>query len=130
MTLDAGDLQRGRALTTIGVLLVDEDNGILKSIVRDALETAPDVDVVGELTDIRDTSEVVERTGSDAVVWIVEDARCTGEPAELLCRHPMLRVLAIERTGRQGFLWRMRPSRRALGELSPRKLVSALLEEP
>lgn len=117
-------------MTTIGVLLVEEDHGILSSIVRDVLEHDPGVELVGELADIRDTSEAVDRTGSDAVVWIVTDTRRDVAAAELLCRHPTLRVLAVELCGRDGFLWRMRPSRKAIGELSPHKLISALCGEP
>lgn len=113
-------------MATIGVLLVQEDNGILSSIVRDALQADPELDLVGELTDIGETSAAVQRTGSDAVVWIVEDARRTMTPAELLVRHPALTVLAVERDGREGFLWRMLPRRKAMGELSRQKLISAL----
>jgi hypothetical protein len=117
-------------LTTIGVLLVEETRGILSGIVRDVLDADPGVDLLGELADIRHTEEEVERTGSAAVVWIVADARRSMAPAELLRRHPALRVLAVEDGGREGFLWRMRPSRTPVGELSPRKLICALRDEP
>jgi hypothetical protein len=117
-------------LTTIGVLLVQEDNGILASIVRDALLADPGLDLMGELTEIGETSAAVERTGSSAVVWIVPDARRTMTPAELLVRHPALIVVAVERDGRDGYLWRMLPRRKAMGELSCQKLVSALHGRP
>ena len=110
-------------MATIGVLLVEADRGILSSIVRDVLATAPQVEVRGELPAIRATSDAIERTGSDAVVWISSDARGSVAPAELLNRHPTLRVLVVERSGRNGFVWRMRPSRRA-------NLISALGADP
>jgi hypothetical protein len=117
-------------LTTIGVLLVQEDHGILGSIVRDALLADPELDLLGELTEIGETSAAVQRTGSSAVIWIVADARRTMTPAELLVRHPALTVLAVEREGREGFLWRMLPRRKAIGELSRQKLISALRGQP
>jgi hypothetical protein len=124
--LAAAIRKSGSDLNTIGVLLVEEDHGILTSIVRGVVQADPELELVGELTDIDDTSAAVERTGSEAIVWILGDARGTVAPAELLYRHPWLKVLAVERDGRQGFLWRMLPRRKAVGELSPSNLVAAL----
>lgn len=107
-----------------------EDQGILSGIVRDVLQKDPELELVAELTDIDGTSEAVERTGSRAVVWIVGEPRRSSAAAELLYRHPELTVLAVEQAGRRGVLWRMLPTPRPVGELSPGKLVAALRGGP
>lgn len=113
-------------MSTIGVLLVVGHSGVLSGIVRAALESDPAIDLRGELTEADDVADAVERSDADAVVMIATNAGHISAPADLLRRHPKLRVLAVEGDGRLGYLWQMRPVRAELGELSPGRLTSAL----
>jgi hypothetical protein len=114
----------------IGVLFVEGQHGILSDLVRDVLEADPSVDLVGGSTGMDDTAEAVARTGCDAVVWMVADARQAVAPAELLRHHPALRIVAVESMGREGSLWQMRPQRARLGQLSPERIIAELHRRP
>lgn len=114
----------------IGVLLVDARPGILSDIVRNVLEAATSVDLVGDVRDIDDTVDAVASSGCDAVVWMVADARHAVTPAELLRQHPFLRIVAVEGTGEEGSLWLMRPHQAPLGRLSPTRIIAELQHQP
>ncbi len=68
----------------MGVLLVEGRHGVLSDMVRDVLEHAPGIEVVGDVTDIDDTSDAVGRTGCEAVVWIVPEPAAAVAPPALL----------------------------------------------
>jgi hypothetical protein len=114
----------------IGVLLVEGQHGVLSDMVRDVLQHAPRIALVGDVTEIADTMDAVARTGCDAVVWVVPHAHDAVAPPDLLRRHPKLRIVAVEARGREGSLWRMRPHRTRLDRLSPDGIVQELLRDP
>ena len=113
----------------MGVLLVEGRHGVLSDMVRDVLEHAPGIEVVGDVTDIDDTSDAVGRTRCEAVVWIVPEPAAAVAPPALLDRHPALRILAVEGRGVHGSLWRMHPHRTRLEALSPEGIVAELLRD-
>jgi hypothetical protein len=113
----------------IGVLMVEGRHGVLSDVVRDVLEHAPGIELVGDVTDIDDTSDAVGRTGCEAVVWMVPEAAAAVAPPALLDRHPALRILAVEGRGEHGSLWRMHPHRTRLDTLSPEGIVAELLRD-
>ena len=114
----------------IAVLLVEGQHGVLSDMVRDVLEHAPGIDVVGDVTEIAETADVVERTGCDAVVWVVPAETAAIAPHDLLRRHPTLRIVVVESRGEQGSVWRMRPTRTRLDLLSPESIIEELSREP
>jgi hypothetical protein len=113
----------------IGVLLVEGRHGVLSDMVRDVLEHAHGIELVGDVTDIDETSDAVARTGCEAVVWIVPEAAAAVAPPAVLDRHPTLRILAVEGRGLHGSLWRMHPHRTRLETLSPEGIVAELLRD-
>jgi DNA-binding NarL/FixJ family response regulator len=110
----------------IGVLLVQGQHRILSDIVRDVLEADSSVELVGQVASIEDTVDAIARSRCDAVVWMVDDARQAEAPVELLRHAPGLRIVAIEGGGREGSMWRMRPQRERLGQLSPARIIEEL----
>ena len=114
----------------VGVLLVEGQHGVLSDMVRDVLEHAPCVELVGRVTETGHTMRAVERTACDAVVWIVPRAEDAVAPPDLLEGHPRLRILAVEGHGQKGSLWQMRPHRKRIDTLSPEGIVEELLREP
>lgn len=113
-------------MAKIGVLLVDGQPGVLSDIVRDVLSADQSVDLMGCVTSIADCVDAAARGDCDAVVWMLPDGVEAVAPERLLRRHPAMRIVAVERTGRYGSLWRMRPHHTRLGELSPERIISEL----
>ena len=109
--------------------MVEGRHGVLGDLVRDVLEHAAGIELVGNVTDIDETSDAVGRTGCEAVVWMVPEGAAAKAPPALLDRHPALRILAVEGRGKHGSLWRMHPHRRRLDTLSPAGIVAELLRE-
>lgn len=70
--------------------------------------------------------DVLARTPVDAVVVDLAGPYGPAEIDEILAVHPRLRLFGIADGGRSGFLFELRPHREALGELSPRQLVSVI----
>jgi len=110
-------------LDVIGVVLVREQKGILRDIVRDILEAHASVEVVGEVTDPRTVVATVERTHAQAVVWLDPVRTARFESAtELLRSHPNFRFLTVHGDARHLLTTRY-------GEASPRGLIEALTEQ-
>lgn len=130
VTLVHPDPWRGGDVDKIGVLLVEGQLGMLSDIVRDVLEADPNIDLLGQVTDIADTVDAVERSQCDAVLWMLPDAGQAVAPADVLRHHPALRIVAVEGRGQHGSLWRMRPQRTLLGQLSPERIIAELRGVP
>lgn len=99
-------------------------SGILADIVRDVLEAASDMTVVGELPDADRLADTLERTQADVVIWGVDEGHRSDPPDYLLGEYARPNILAVEGDGVRGVLWNLRPVRTPLGELSPSSLVS------
>ena len=112
-------------MRSIGVLLVTGRSSILSDIVRGIVANAPGLELLAEVTGERPISADLGRTAAQAVIWIVDDAERADAHA-ILMGHPDLQIVTVESDGRRGSVWRMRPSREPLGELSPERLVAAL----
>lgn len=113
----------------IGVLLVEDQHGILSDIVRHILEAESSIDLVGDVT-ATDSVEAVAHSDCDAVVWMLSKRSEPVAPLDLLRHHPALRIVAVEDAGERGSLWRMRPHRMPLGRLSPERIVAELRGMP
>jgi DNA-binding NarL/FixJ family response regulator len=98
--------------------------GILLGVLRQILDQ-PDLEVVGVVEDPAMVLGTVERTSADVVV-LGEDGDSAGVAARVVERHPGVNVLAVTPDARQAFLYRLRPTRTALGELSPDRLLTAI----
>lgn len=103
--------------------MVVEEPGLWSETVRGVLEADAEIEVRGEIDDCAQIYQAVDRTGADVVVWLTGDMEHVIEPCRrLLGRLPRLRVLAVK-DGTKASVWRMRPTRRRLGRLSPETLV-------
>jgi hypothetical protein len=98
---------------------------MLRQIVRQIAEDAPELDVVAELPDANLDSPEVLRAEPDVVIT---GADRTSEDAvtDLLRRRHAIRILGISADGRQVTLHELRPQRVPLGELAPAILVAAI----
>jgi hypothetical protein len=98
---------------------------MLASIVRDVVAAQSDMEVVDPPSRV-DASTAAEL---DADVVVVGRGGGGEEAfAELLDARARLRVLAISSDGRRGALSELVPRERALGDISPTSLVSAIRE--
>jgi DNA-binding NarL/FixJ family response regulator len=68
---------------------------------------------------------VAEEYQPDLLIAAVDDPRVE-QFDEVFAIRPMMTVLAVVGDGRQSFLYRLRPIRERLGELSPETLLSAV----
>jgi DNA-binding NarL/FixJ family response regulator len=108
----------------IGVVLVDMPR-MLRQILRTSVQAHPDFSVLAELPDAEHLADVAAETDTRFV--ITDAATATREGVErLLALRPQIRVLGIERDGRETFLYELRPQRIPLGEVSSETLVDVM----
>jgi hypothetical protein len=93
---------------------------MLGAIVSDIVREQPDLELFTAGDDVAAT------VGETDAQFVLLHAADEGECTELLNRFPRLRVLSVEDDGRHGVLYELRPYRRALGEVSPMRLINAL----
>lgn len=98
--------------------MVVEERGVWSEAIRDLLDADAKLEVRDEIAGDADIPEAVERANADVVVWLTRDPKAMTEGCrKLLDRCPRIRVLAVK-DGRRASVWRMRPTRRRVGELS------------
>lgn len=93
---------------------------MLGHVISDIVREQPDLELIAA------GENVAATVGATRAQFVLLHAAREEECAELLDRFPRLKVLSVEDDGRQGFIYELRPCRRALGELSPARLISAL----
>src|SRR4051794_31486953 len=99
---------------------------MLHDVVDEILGVEPDLYVVADGVAPGALLEHVERTRPDVVVLWAESASPPPMCEELLGRFPRLSVVAIEDRGQRASIYRMRPMRVRLAEISGNKLVATI----
>ena len=113
-------------------VLVCDIPEMLREIVIGLLEREPDFDIIAPSSAPMELSQAVKRYAPDVLVSGATVARNGDhEPyAELLSAGFRFKVITVAEDGRQGYLYRLRPERVPLGELSSECLAKAVREHP
>jgi DNA-binding NarL/FixJ family response regulator len=108
------------------VLLVGM-HGILGEIVREIVSHQPDLEIAGEVGDSCELRSLIEPASANVVIACLADEPSLGDTyPELLDHHSRLKLLAVHGDGRHASLFRLRPERLPIGDLSPDVLVEAI----
>ncbi len=107
-------------------MLLAATPGLLGEIIKDAATKEGGIDIVGDLRSLNELPEAVQRADAEVVVCGLPGAALPGLFEEVLTKHPRATVVAIEADGRHSALYRLRPQRSPLGELSPRQLLDVI----
>ena len=106
------------------IVLVDVHR-LAAQIIEQAAAEHPSISIVAHVARPAALVEAVERSEAEFVITAVDDE---AEVTALLREHPNIRVLAVTDDEREMFLYELRPHKRRLGELSPRRLLQILTE--
>ena len=96
---------------------------ILREIIERAVGGEPDLELVQSGPE-RSLRAAVEASAAEFVISGADHD--FAEVARLLDERPRLRVLAVAGDGREAFLYELRPTRTALGEVSQQAIVDAI----
>jgi len=103
---------------------------MMVDIVKDSIAPYDDIDVVGEVpkSAVGGQARLIEaaRTAQADVILMSAAAEDTTDYDSLLFQRPCLKILTISADGRYGFLHKLMPEVRPLGEVSPGVLVDAI----
>jgi chemotaxis response regulator CheB len=110
------------------VILANESR-LLREMLERAINKAPDLEVVGQLTDFARLPSLLENTDAQAVILpLLPTGKIPGVADSLLAEHPSLQVLAIAADGSQVKAKWLEPHEKDLGDLSLGELI-AILED-
>jgi DNA-binding NarL/FixJ family response regulator len=113
---------------SIRVLLIDMPQ-MLRQIIRQTLARDPRFQIVGEYTEHVAIDVAVDRSQADYVIMGSDVFESHAVRHRLLEDGPRVRVLALGADGAQTTLYELRPHEVALGELSPKRLVSVMADD-
>lgn len=102
---------------------------LLHDIVHSVLSAESDIEIAEASVSPKDIQAPDMLRNTDVVI-VAEPALSNADYEWVLYQHPRLRVVAIAGDGRAAALYELRPSRVALGDLSPRTLVDAVRSQP
>jgi DNA-binding NarL/FixJ family response regulator len=107
-------------------VLLAGTRGLLGEIIMEAARTERDIEIVGQLDSLDELPDATRLASVDVIVCGLPVAALPGLFDELLTANPRATVVAIEADGRRGAVYRMRPQRSPMGELSPRELLEVI----
>lgn len=107
-------------------VLLSTPSRMLHEMLSEVIQVQPDMELVSDADGTAGLRGAVARTHPDILVVIPEHKIDRGSFEDLLFAAPRLRVLAVSDNGRTGLLYRLRPSRARLGEMSPAALLDAI----
>jgi chemotaxis response regulator CheB len=113
-------------LERIRVLLVGI-RGILGELIYEIVAQQPDMEVVGQLVDDRELLSATRSTRCDAVILgLTEEQVLPAACLELLEAHPGITILTVLMNGSHAFVYRLKPERSSVGDLSTATLTDAI----
>ena len=103
---------------------------LLREIVIRLLAEEPDIDIIAPGKVATGLTEALQRYAPDVLVvgYAVSRNGSDGPRAELFSTDLRLKVITVADDGRSGYLYRLRPERVPLGELSSECLANAVRE--
>jgi hypothetical protein len=105
-------------------------SNMLSNVLTAALAQAPDIVVAGNVGEGEDLASEIRLASADALILQSSQPGAAESFAPLLRRFPALKVVAIDGTGRRGFVHQLHPYSIRLAKLSADVLQSALRTGP
>jgi DNA-binding NarL/FixJ family response regulator len=99
---------------------------MLSDIVRNTVANEPDMTVVAEFSGRRALIDALEADGGDVVIVGTKEPEEPSVPIRMLAASPHIKVLMLEIRGRSAAMYELRPHRRSLGDVSPKRLIQAI----
>jgi hypothetical protein len=100
---------------------------ILRDVITEIVADQPDMEVVGDLPDGANPATVEDLGGSFVAIRVGNDGELPDVGARLLERRARgFRILGLSSEGRTGFLYELRPTQIAIGEVTPERLLRAI----
>jgi DNA-binding NarL/FixJ family response regulator len=112
------------SVESLRILIVDMP-AMLREIVRDAVDGAADMEVIAEVGGEEPITTTICDASADVVLMDAAHPELS-EDSHLARSTARLRLLAVEASGREAFLYTLQPVRTPLGELSPDRLLDAI----
>jgi DNA-binding NarL/FixJ family response regulator len=105
-------------------------SNFLRSLVREMLLLASDVEIVGEINDEPGAESTLlyeaDRTRPDFVIIGLPEPTVADVHLRLLERRPLMKVLAVTGPRRDAHLWELQPHLEMLGQISPERLLEQI----
>jgi len=98
---------------------------MMREVVKQMIDSQPDMEVVGEVLDPVDLLVAVRDTQADAVILDLEDSKEPGLTSHLLAEYPNLTILGLAANGKTAFI---RPRRQEILDPTGAKILTALRE--
>lgn len=99
---------------------------MLSGIVKETVSNQPDMTVVAEFSERSALLHALETGAGDVVIVGTREPDELSVPIHVLAACPHIKVLMLETQGRRAALYELRPHRRSLGDVSPRRLIEAI----
>jgi len=105
---------------------------MMRELVMATISDQPDIEIVGEVAEERDLTEVVEQLQPDVLILSMsEPENSMGRCGFLLGRYPQMRILALEPERNRGiFYWAIVDMRTKPLESSEAGILNAVRERP
>jgi AmiR/NasT family two-component response regulator len=113
-------------------VLVANRPRMMRELVMATISDQPDIEIVGEVAEERDLTEVVEQLQPDVLILSMsEPENSMGRCGFLLGRYPQMRILALEPERNRGiFYWAFVDMRTKPLESSEAGILNAVRERP
>jgi chemotaxis response regulator CheB len=113
-------------------VLVANRPRLMREIVVATIADQPDIEIVGDIQQIENLTEIVEQVQPDVLIVALDDQENrTGECGFLLGRHPRMKIVALAPEQNRGILyWAIVDIRTSPVESSEAGILSALREAP
>jgi chemotaxis response regulator CheB len=103
---------------------------MLESLIRALILAEGDMMVVETASTRNGIAAVVDAALPDVIVAGGEDAHTASAYAEVLYRHPRMRIVLIDARGQQGHEYMLTPTLTSIGELSRDALIAVIRGPP
>jgi len=105
-------------------------SNFLRSLVRDMVSAADDLEIVGELNDEPGAElellDAAVRLRPDFVIVAVKEPELADVHLKLLEQRPRMKVLAVAGAGHEALLWKLQPTRELVGSMSSERLLKEI----
>jgi hypothetical protein len=99
---------------------------ILRDVITTIVADQPDMEIVGEVPENADVSEVDALGASFLTVGLDPSGVLPPTAGRLLSDRNAVPMLGLSAEGRHGYLYELRPHRQPIGEVSPDVLLSTI----